>query len=239
MLNALQTPRFEVRRTGAGWIDVPVWRGQRRADRAPLPTRTLPGRRDSGENVTLAVPRSAEIPCRLAHCDITSLEPHPLKAAVGRRSSESPSDLRNRPNSSTRLRRSRIAFRLGTARGARALRRRGNRAGPVRLAPCQTIGIARAVRTGASARGCLCPKAAVRAMPARLLLLCVLFGSSWLAAEGGRQVGAAGVLYRRGGRGAVAVSVGVAGGVLLQPRVVRCAALLYFWDASLRSAYCL
>ena len=77
MLNALQTPRFEVRRTGAGWIDVPVWRGQRRADRAPLPTRTLPGRRDSGENVTLAVPRSAEIPCRLAHCDITSLEPHP------------------------------------------------------------------------------------------------------------------------------------------------------------------
>jgi hypothetical protein len=76
-------------------------------------------------------------------------------------------------------------------------------------------------------------------MPARLLLLCVLFRSSWLAAESRRQVGAAGVLHRRGGRGAVAVSVGVAGGVPLQPRVVRCAALLYFWDASLRSAYCL
>ena len=76
-------------------------------------------------------------------------------------------------------------------------------------------------------------------MPARLLLLCLLLRSSWLTVEGGRQVGAAGVLHRRGGRAAVAVSVGVAGGVPLQPRAVRCAALLYFWDASLRSAYCL
>ena len=48
---------------------------------------------------------------------------------------------------------------------------------------------------------------------ARLLLLCVLFRSSWLAAEGGRQVGAATVLHRRGGRAGVAVSVGVAVGV--------------------------
>jgi hypothetical protein len=35
---------------------------------------------------------------------------------------------------------------------------------PVRcaLAPCRTIGIARAVRMGAGARGCLCPAAAAR-----------------------------------------------------------------------------
>jgi hypothetical protein len=53
-------------------------------------------------------------------------------------------------------------------------------------------------------------------MPARLLLLCLLLRSSWLAAEGDRQVGAATVLHRRGGRAAVAVSVGVGGGVPLQ-----------------------
>jgi len=47
-------------------------------------------------------------------------------------------------------------------------------------------------------------------MPARLLLL---FRSSWLTVEGDCHVGAAGVLHRRGGRAAVAVSVGVAGGV--------------------------
>jgi hypothetical protein len=57
--------------------------------------------------------------------------------------------------------------------------------------------------------------------------------------DGDRHVGAAGVLHRRGGRAAAAVRVGVAGGVPMQPRAVRCAALLYFWDASLRSAYCL
>ena len=34
--------------------------------------------------------------------------------------------------------------------------------------------------------GSLCPKAAVRAMPARLLLVCLLFRSSWLTVEGGR-----------------------------------------------------
>jgi hypothetical protein len=48
------------------------------------------------------------------------------------------------------------------------------------------------VRVGACTRSqrgrrdSLCPKAAVRAMPSRLLLLCVLFRSSWLAVEGGR-----------------------------------------------------
>ena len=53
-------------------------------------------------------------------------------------------------------------------------------------------------------------------MPARLLLLCLLFRSSWLTVEGGRQVGAARVLHRQGGPVAVAVSVGVAGGVPMQ-----------------------
>ena len=67
-------------------------------------------------------------------------------------------------------------------------------------------------------RGCFCPKAAVRAMPARLLLLCLLFRSSWLTVEGDRHVGLAGVLHRRGGRAAVAVRVGVAGGVPNQHR---------------------
>jgi hypothetical protein len=33
---------------------------------------------------------------------------------------------------------------------------------------------------------CSCPKAAVRVTPARLLLLCLLFRSSWLTVEGGR-----------------------------------------------------
>ena len=43
-----------------------------------------------------------------------------------------------------------------------------------------------------------------------------LLRSWWLAAEGGRQVGAARVRHRRGGGAAVAVSVGAAGGVPLQ-----------------------
>ena len=84
----------------------------------------------------------------------------------------------------------------------------------------------------------LTPDAAVRAVPPRLLMS-LLLRSSWLTVEGGRQIGAAGLLHRRGGGAAVAVSVGVAGGVPLQPRAVRCAAIRYFWDASLRSAYCL
>ena len=50
-------------------------------------------------------------------------------------------------------------------------------------------------------------------MPARLLLL---FRSSWLTVEGDCHVGAAGVLHRRGGRAAVAVSVDVAVGVPMQ-----------------------
>jgi hypothetical protein len=65
--------------------------------------------------------------------------------------------------------------------------------------------------------GRLCPDAAVRAMPARLLL-CLLLRSSWLTLEGGREVSAAGVLLRRGGRAAVAVSVGVAVGVPFRQR---------------------
>jgi hypothetical protein len=47
-------------------------------------------------------------------------------------------------------------------------------------------------------------------MPARLLLFCLLFRSSWLTVEADRHVGAAGVLHRRRGRAAVAVRVGVA-----------------------------
>ena len=62
-------------------------------------------------------------------------------------------------------------------------------------------------------RGCSTPDAAVRAVPPRLLLLCLLLRSSWLTLEGGRQIGAAGLLHRRGGRAALAVSVSVAVGV--------------------------
>ena len=51
------------------------------------------------------------------------------------------------------------------------------------------------------------------AVPARLLLLCVLLRGSWLTVQGDRHVGADGAPHRRGGRAAVAVSVGVAGGV--------------------------
>jgi hypothetical protein len=40
------------------------------------------------------------------------------------------------------------------------------------------------------------PDAAVRAMPAKLLLLCLLFSSSWLMVEGDGHVRAAGVLHR-------------------------------------------
>jgi hypothetical protein len=60
--------------------------------------------------------------------------------------------------------------------------------------------------------GCLCPKAAVRAVPPRLLLLCLLLRSSWLTVEGGRQIGA-GLLHRRGGRAALSCRVTWAGGV--------------------------
>jgi hypothetical protein len=37
-------------------------------------------------------------------------------------------------------------------------------------------------------------------VPGRLLLLCLLLRSSWLTVEGGREIGAAGVLRRQGGR---------------------------------------
>jgi hypothetical protein len=63
------------------------------------------------------------------------------------------------------------------------------------------------------ARCCLTPDAAVRSMPARLLLMCLLLRSSRLTVDGGHQVSAARVAHRRGGRAAVAVSVSVAGGV--------------------------
>lgn len=53
-------------------------------------------------------------------------------------------------------------------------------------------------------------------MPARLLLLCLLLRSSRLTVEAGRQVGVAGVLHRWDDPAAVAVSVGVAGGVPMQ-----------------------
>ena len=61
-------------------------------------------------------------------------------------------------------------------------------------------------------------KPAVRVVPARLpqpaaLVLVLLLRSSWLTVEAGRQIGAAGVLHRRGGRAALAVSVAVAVGV--------------------------
>ena len=47
----------------------------------------------------------------------------------------------------------------------------------------------------------VCPKAAVRAMSAMLLLLCLLFRSSWLTVEGGRQAAAS--PGRTGSRGRV------------------------------------
>jgi hypothetical protein len=66
------------------------------------------------------------------------------------------------------------------------------------------------------ADGCITPGAALRVVPARLLLLCLLLRSSWLTVEGGRQIGAAGVLHRRGGRAVLAASVSVAVGVPLE-----------------------
>jgi hypothetical protein len=72
----------------------------------------------------------------------------------------------------------------------------------------------RAKRSSAAALwgDCICPKAAVRAMPARLLLLCLLFRSTWLTVEAGRHVaagaaaspGRTGSLGRIGQRGLVA-----------------------------------
>ena len=56
----------------------------------------------------------------------------------------------------------------------------------------------------------LTPDAAVRAMPARMLLLRLLFRGSWLTVVGDRHVGADGVLHHWGRRAAVAVRVGMA-----------------------------
>ena len=62
-------------------------------------------------------------------------------------------------------------------------------------------------------RGSSTPDAVARPVPARLLVLCLLLRGSWLTVEVGGQIGVAGVLHRRGGRAALAVSVGVAVGV--------------------------
>ena len=90
----------------------------------------------------------------------------------------------------------------GHARGAEAAERRPrgrpSAAGFHQFGPC--------LRRGSG--GCLCPKSSVRAVPPRLLLLCLLLRSSWLTVEGGRH-GAVGVRHRRGGRAALAVSVSV------------------------------
>jgi hypothetical protein len=53
--------------------------------------------------------------------------------------------------------------------------------------------------------GCVCPEAAVRAVPARLLLLCLLLGSSWLTVDGGcgRRRQSAASPGRTGSRGRV------------------------------------
>ena len=92
------------------------------------------------------------------------------------------------------------------------------------MASCETDvinGRETCVRVGACTRSqrgrrdSLCPKAAVAAMPLRLLLLCLLLKSSWLTVEGGRPVDS-GVLHRRGEPAAVAVRVAVAGGVPYQ-----------------------
>jgi hypothetical protein len=85
---------------------------------------------------------------------------------------------------------------------------------------CPVLGLHQSEQHGPDRRrGRCCPEAAVRAVPWRLLLSCLLLGSPSQTVEGGRQVGAAGLLHRRGGRAALAVSVGVAVGVPLgKPR---------------------
>ena len=65
------------------------------------------------------------------------------------------------------------------------------------------------------------PDAAVRAVPPRLLLLCLLLRGSWLMVDGGPQIGATGMLYRRGVGAVVGVAVGVAVGVLTQKLLSR------------------
>jgi hypothetical protein len=97
------------------------------------------------------------------------------------------------------------------ANGDRCRRLLSPERGSLDAARRQTYARAHVVQRGASCW--FCPDAAVPAMPARLLLLCLLLRSLWLTVEGDRPVGAAGVLHRRGGPAAVAVRVGVAGGV--------------------------
>jgi hypothetical protein len=81
--------------------------------------------------------------------------------------------------------------------GARALRRHS------RDSACRDAGPASGdlrdpdARPSAAAavlvRGRPCPKSAVPPVPARLLILCLLFRSSWRRVEGDRHIGAAGV----------------------------------------------
>ena len=99
-------------------------------------------------------------------------------------------------------RRGTIAFGLTPARTAPLSWR--HTSGPVRRGRSRTASFR--TRRSSHARAalwpdCSCPKAAVRAMSAMLLLLCLLFRSSWLTAEGGRQAAAS--PGRAGSRGRV------------------------------------
>ena len=82
----------------------------------------------------------------------------------------------------------------------------------------QTCNRARAGMEPSGFRDRVCPEAALRAVPERLLLSCLQRRTSWLTVESDRRVDAAGVLHRRGGRAAVAVSVNVADGARKQRR---------------------
>jgi len=90
--------------------------------------------------------------------------------------------------------------------------------GARRSARSQTCNRARAGMEPSGFRDRVCPEAALRAVPERLLLSCLQRRTSWLTVESDRRVDAAGVLHRRGGRAAVAVSVNVADGARKQRR---------------------
>ena len=72
------------------------------------------------------------------------------------------------------------------------------------LPSCHCFGDAGAARTSRP-RDSICPNPAVRAVPARLLLLCLLLGSSWLTVDGGcgRRRQSAASPGRTGSRGRV------------------------------------
>src|ERR1035438_9064798 len=83
-----------------------------------------------------------------------------------------------------------------TRRDARLLQ--SPRSGSLVRAGSQAAEIAQDGQRGASCW--FCPKVAVRAVPARLLLLCLLLRSCSLTVDGSRHSGAAGGLHRRGRR---------------------------------------